>query len=204
MTTAPIEVYADVLCPFAHAAIHLVLDRRPDEADRHRLQVRAWPLELINDEPADPGLVAAEVDRLRETTVPDLFVGFDRGNLPTTALPAFALAAAANRKGPAFGEAVSLELRHRLWDRGEDVSDPDVLAEIAERNELRVSDEDRASIEHDLSEGRARGVEGSPHFFAGGGGVFCPPFSVSIDEGNRVEITPEPERFDTFVATAFG
>lgn len=204
MPTAPVEVFADVLCPFAHAAIHLVLDRRPDDADGHRLHVRAWPLEIINGGPTDPGLIAHEVDQLRDTVVPTLFTGFDRDRLTKSALPALAVAAAAYRKGPAVGEAVSLELRRRLWEHGEDVSDPAVLAEISGQHDVRVADDDRASIERDLTDGETRRVKGSPHFFAGGLSVFCPPFTVSTDDGDEIEITPEPERFDEFTAAAFG
>lgn len=205
MTEAPIEVFADVLCPFAHAAIHLVLDRRPEaEADRHRLHVRAWPLEVINGAPTDPGMVAHEVERLRETIVPDLFAGFDRATVRTSSLPALALTAAAYRDGLTVGEAVGLELRHRLWERGEDISDPSVLAEVGGEHGVLVTDDDRASIDADLSEGGVRRVQGSPHFFAGELSVFCPPFTVSTDHGDTIHITPEPERLDEFVTAAFG
>lgn len=202
-TASPVEVFADVLCPFAYAGIELLRSRRdPALASRYPLWVRAWPLEVINSAPFDPSLIAEEIVALRGTVVPDLFAGFDAGAFPSSSLPAFALAAAAYRDGYITGEAVSVELRHRLWERGQDISDPTILNEVAAAYSLEVTDADRASVTNDHSEGAERGVVGSPYFFAGGEGFFCPAMSVSHDE-RGFHVAATAERFEPFVAAAF-
>lgn len=197
-----IEIFADVLCPFAHVGIHKVLEARLDRGGSSPgLWIRAWPLEIVNDSPWDPELIAEEVAALRATVAPELFGGFDVTTFPATSLGALALAAAAYRSGPLVGEAVSIELRNRVWERGEDVASIEVLADIGAVHGIEVTDADRASVEADHAEGGTRGVVGSPYFFAGDEGFFCPAFAVSHDdEGFHVE--PRTERFAAFLDTA--
>ncbi|MBS1848578.1 MAG: DsbA family protein [Actinobacteria bacterium] len=206
MTTTPdpVEIFADMLCPFAHVGIHRVLEARLDRGGSSpKLWIRAWPLETINDGPFDGDLLADEIAALRGGVAPELFAGFDPKTFPSTAMPAFALAAAGHRVGPAVGEAVSIELRNRLWEHGEDIADPGVLAEVADVHGIEVTDADRATVAADHAEGEARGVIGSPYFFANGEGFFCPTFNVSRD-GSGFHVTPDRERFATFVAAALG
>src|SRR3546814_12695194 len=72
-----IEVFADIWCPFAHLGLRAVAQRR-DELGRGDVPmvVRAWPLELINDEPQDPKMAAEHVADLRAQCAPDAFAGF--------------------------------------------------------------------------------------------------------------------------------
>lgn len=199
-----IEVFADLLCPFAHVGIHQVLGARLDrDGPVPRLWIRAWPLETINGAPADPGLIGDEIAALRAGVTPGLFAGFDPSTFPSTALPAFAVAAAAYRRDPSLGEAVSIDLRNRLWEHGEDIADPGVLARVTDHHGVEVTEADRASVDHDRAEGEDRGVVGSPYFFAGGDGFFCPAFGVSRDDG-EFHVTPEPARFEEFLDAAFG
>ena len=47
-----IEVYADVWCPFAHVGLHYVVERRSALGRGDvLLDIRAWPLELVNGAP---------------------------------------------------------------------------------------------------------------------------------------------------------
>lgn len=199
-----VEVFADVLCPFAHAGIRRYLERRMamGQPDLH-LWVRAWPLEVVNGAEPDVAMLGEEIEALRAAVAPDLFGGFDPSNFPSTSMPAFAVAAAAYRVGPAIGEAVSLELRHRVWEEGQDVGDPEVLRQVVEANNLDLEASDRESVEADHSEGQRRGVIGSPHFFVGGDSFFCPSFTVSHDE-EGFHIEPDTERFDRFLAAVVG
>lgn len=199
-----VEIFADMLCPFAHVGIHRVLEARLDRGgSTPKLWIRAWPLETINDGPFDGDLLADEIAALRAGVAPELFAGFDARTFPATAMPAFALAAAAYRVAPAVGEAVSIDLRNRLWEHGQDIADPGVLVEVGETHGVEVTDEDRATVAVDHAEGVARGVIGSPYFFANGDGFFCPAFRVSRDDAG-FHVTPDRERFAAFVDVALG
>lgn len=198
-----IEIFADMLCPFAHVGIHKLLEARLDRGGSSpRMWVRAWPLETINGAPADAAVLDAEIAALRATVAPELFTGFDPATFPATAVPAFTVAAAAYRRDATVGEAVSIDLRSRLWEHGQDIADPDVLAEVIDRHDLEVGDADRASVEADHTDGAARGVVGSPYFFAAGDGFFCPAFEVSRDDAG-FHVTPDPTRFAAFLDAAF-
>ena len=84
-----IEVFADVWCPFAHVGLNCVVDRRAQaEAEEVRLNVRAWPLELVNGEPLDPVTTTHHVRDLQRQVAPNLFRRFDAKHFPRTSLPA--------------------------------------------------------------------------------------------------------------------
>ena len=201
--TATIEVFADLGCPFTHVGLLRVTQRR-DELGRTdvRLLVRAWPLEIVNGTPLDPDFIAEEVEEIHEQVAGDAFVGFRQEAFPATSIPGMALAARGYDVGPDVGEAISLELRALLFERGVDVADPAVLAEVASRHGVAASsspDDDRARVEADLQNGRARGVIGSPHFFTRSGDFFCPSLDIRRDAAGHLRITADPEGFDAFV-----
>jgi predicted DsbA family dithiol-disulfide isomerase len=198
-------VFADVACPFTHVGLRRfveVRDRlgRPDV----RLRLRAWPLEVVNGEPLDPAFVHEEIDALRERVAPELFVGFDEAAFPATSLPALALASAASRRDRATGEAVSLELRDLLFERGRDVADPEVLGTVSERFGVVAAPRDRAEVLADHREGVARGVVGSPYFFTPGGSFFCPTLDISHGADGELRVGFDADGFDRFVLACFG
>lgn len=199
----PIEVFADVWCPFTHVGLRRFVELRARVPEPPDLHVRAWPLERVNGRPLDPDFVAEEIEQLQASVASELFSGFDRGRFPSTTLPALALSGRAYQASPAVGEAVALELRDRLFERGEDISDPDVLRAVADAHDLpadAVHDEELAI--RDWQEGRARGVIGSPHFFTPGGDFFCPALDVRKVDGHLL-ITADPEGFDRFIRSCF-
>ncbi|MBX7433582.1 DsbA family protein [Mycobacterium sp. Y57] len=187
-----VEVFADVLCPFTHAGLHTLIDRRAALGHTEpRLRIRAWPLELINGKPLDAHHIGVEVAALRASVRPDLFTGFSVDSFPRTSMTAFALAAAANRSGdPVLSEEVGLALRDAVFEKGLDIGRPEVVAPIAARFGLEPLDAEAASaaVHADWEEGRARGVIGSPHFFTDDlEGRFCPVLDISRDDvGNFV------------------
>jgi predicted DsbA family dithiol-disulfide isomerase len=187
-----VEVFADVLCPFTHAGLHTLIDRRTELGHTEpRLQIRAWPLELINGAPLDAHHIGMEVEALRTSVRPDLFSGFSVDSFPGTSMAAFALAAAAARTAdPVLVEEVGIALRDAVFERGLDIGKPELVAPIAERFGLEPLDPDAtsAAVQADWDEGRARGVVGSPHFFtADGSSMFCPVLDISRDDvGNFV------------------
>jgi predicted DsbA family dithiol-disulfide isomerase len=200
-----IEVFADVWCPFTHVGLRRLFARRA-EADRPDvpIRVRSWPLEVVNGVPLAADLVAEEVEALRRQVAPDLFVGFDVGGFPGSTLAALDLAAAAYRRGTSFGEQVSLDLRAALFEEGRAIDDPKVLAEIARRSGIEVLGAvDRDRVLADLAEGRERGVVGSPHFFLGDVGWFCPALDIRRVEGG-LRIEADTAALDEFAAACFG
>jgi predicted DsbA family dithiol-disulfide isomerase len=201
---AVIEVFADVRCPFTHVGLRRLVERRAAVGGHDvTLLVRAWPLELVNGAPLDPDLIAEEVDEIRAQVAPDLFAGFDRGEFPSTSLPALALAAAGYADGPAAGEAVSLSLRDALFEDGRDIASPDVQRAIAGAAGIDLPGEDmQKRVLDDWAEGRARGVIGSPHFFLGDDGFFCPSLDISRVDGH-LRITSDPAAFDAFLERCF-
>lgn len=199
-----LEVFADIGCPFAYVGLRRLVARR-EELGRPDVQLRvhAWPLELVNGTPLDPPFIAEEVEVLRDTVAPDLFLGFVESTFPATSLPAFDLVEAAYGVDMATGERVSLAVRTALWEDGRDVADPAVLAEVAAAHGVTVDgDTARAGVLADWEHGRARGVRGSPEFFVGGEAYFCPVLDISRVDGElhvRIDETSMP----TFLAACF-
>ena len=199
-----LEVFADIGCPFAYVGLRRLVARR-EELGRADVQLRvhAWPLELVNGTPLDPAFIAEEVEVLRDTVAPDLFLGFVESAFPATSLPAFDLVEAAYAVDLATGEAVSLAVRAALWEDGRDVADPAVLAEVAGAHGVTVDGAaSRAGVLADWEQGKARGVRGSPEFFVGGEAYFCPVLDIRRVDGElqvRVDETSMPE----FLAACF-
>jgi predicted DsbA family dithiol-disulfide isomerase len=197
-----IRVFADVVCPFTHVGLRRLVERRRELGVGAVLRVRAWPLELVNGQPLDAALVAEEVEELRDQVAPDLFTGFDPTRFPTSSLPAMALAHAAYRRSSEVGERVSLALRHTLFEEGRDIGTAEVLVDVARAHGLEPPGEvDRAEILADWEEGRRRGVQGSPHFFVGDVGFFCPALEIAR-VGDHLRITSDPVAFESFLAHA--
>lgn len=196
-----IEVFADVGCPFTHVGLRAFAALRGERGlTEPLLRVRAWPLEVVNGAPLTGSFLAPEVTALQQGPAPDLFAGFDATAFPVTTRPAMISAAAAYRVGPEVGEAFSLAVRDALWEQGRDVADPEVLALL--RADLGVPDPlpaDVASIEADLTEGRERGVTGSPHFFTPRGDFFCPSLDITHDDDGRMRVRFDTDGFARFV-----
>ena len=203
-----VEVFADVLCPFTHAGLHTLIDRRTARGlSEPRLRIRAWPLELINGKPLDPHHIGAEIVALRASVRPDLFAGFSEEAFPSTAMVAYALTAAADRTGdPALMEEIGIALRDAVFEHGLDVGRPEVVAAIAARFGLEPLDADatRVAVQGDWDEGKARGVVGSPHFFTSdGGNWFCPSLAISRDDAGAFVVAWK-QGTEEFVERVFG
>ena len=202
--TKVVEVWADVACPFTHVGLRRFVQARA-EAGRGdvRLWVRPWPLEIVNREPLDPGFIAEEVAELRKHLVPGMFRGFTEAAFPATSVPALALAARGYAHGFDVGEAISLELRHLLFEEGVDVSQAAVLDQVAARHELTRTRE-TALVTSEYANGVQRGVVGSPHFFTAVGDFFCPALDISRDRGGHLYVRADPDRFARFLDACFG
>jgi len=187
-----VEVFADIVCPFTHVGLRRLSEQRHARHVRLTLRVRAWPLEWINGTPLAPELLTREIQALRAQVAPDLFAEFDPTLFPLTSIPAFGLTAAAYNLDDATGAAVSLAIRDALFEHGRDISDQDVLREIGRRFGIEPLDLASAAsaVRVDWERGKARAVQGSPHFFVGDRNWFCP----------SLDITRNGERFDIQLA----
>ena len=87
-----IDVYADIVCPFAHAGLRTVVRRRKQLGRDMVLRVRAWPLELVNGTPLDPAVTWEHAGDLRTQVAPDLFRHLDVDRFPSSTLDALAVA----------------------------------------------------------------------------------------------------------------
>ena len=194
-------MFADIWCPYAHVGIRRFVHRRwAVRRDDLVLQVRAWPLELVNGEPLDAHHVAEQVHDLRQQVAPDLFGAFDSARFPCTTLPALDLVNDAYAAGAMTGERASLAVRDALFERGQDISDPDVLDRL--RVDLALGPPRpgaRRQVLAEWAEGRRRGVVGSPHFFVGDAGFFCPTLQIDRQDGHR-RIRIDSKGFDELFA----
>ncbi len=200
-----IEVYADIVCPFTHVGLRRLSEARHQRGIARPLRVRAWPLEWINGTHLGADLLAREIEALREDVAPDLFAGFDAALFPLTSIPALGLAAAAYAVDDTTGAAMSMALRDALFEQGENIADPDVLCDIGRRFDLDLPDRETSerAVRSDWERGKERGVQGSPHFFVGDTGWFCPSLDIS-HTGDRFDIRTADATAREFYAAAFG
>ncbi|MBK5289619.1 MAG: DsbA family protein [Acidimicrobiia bacterium] len=199
-----IEVFADISCPFTYVGLRSLVDRRAAVGSANRIVVHAWPLEWVNGRGVTAEAVAPEISALRASVAPELFAGFNPETFPVTTLPALALCARAYRTGVDTGEAVALATRIALFEQGLDVSDPEVLHDLALAHDLdpTETDSDRADVAREYEDGKTRGVVGSPYFIVDGGGFFCPSLEISKQDG-EFSVVLDTKAFEDFVSRAF-
>jgi predicted DsbA family dithiol-disulfide isomerase len=200
-----IEVYADVWCPFAYVGLQYVVERRSALGREDvLLDIRAWPLELVNGAPLDADATASHVRELRSQVAPQLFRGFDLSHFPRTSLPALAYAHAAYRQDPKKGEAMSLALREALFEEGLDISQPDVLSDLAQSFDVGPSGAaDAEGVRRDWADGVRRGVRGSPHFYCGDVDAFCPSLDISRSKDGQLMVKRDTAVLEGFLANCF-
>ena len=197
--TTTVEVFADITCPFTHVGLKQVVRHVADMDRPAEVIVRAWPLEWVNGSPLAVDAVIVKAAALTEQLQVDDFAGLRADRWPASTVPALNLAAAAYARDAATGLAVSLELRAALFEHGVDVGDPDALALIAAAHGLPAPTADPvAAVRADYESGQARGVQGSPHFFVGADGFFCPALDLGHDTDGHLTA-----RFDQHMLADF-
>ncbi|WP_395152487.1 DsbA family protein [Ilumatobacter sp.] len=184
--TATIEVFADINCPFTHVGLKVIAAEVETLNQAVDIRVRAWPLEWVNGSSLDVDGVALKVAALEAQLDVDDFRGFRRDRWPHTTLSALNLVDAAYQRDPATGFAVSLLLRRLLFEEGQDISDQQVLAEVANEFALPMPPMEASDgVQADYAEGKRRGVRGSPDFWIEGREFFCPSLDIGHDpDGN--------------------
>jgi DSBA-like thioredoxin domain len=195
-----VEVFADISCPFTHLGLAMVADTLAETSPGADIRVRAWPLEWVNGSPLDAAATGEKIEALRAQLGTDRFSGFRTDRWPATTIPALNLAAAAYETDPFTGLRVSLALRSALFEQGEDVSDGQVLSEIAASFDLAPPlVEPSAAVLADYSEGQHRLVSGSPHFWIDGHDYFCPSLDLGHDAAGGLTARLDPDGLLGFV-----
>ncbi len=196
-----IEVFADITCPFTHVGLKQVVRHVAEMNDPVAVVVRAWPLEWVNGTPLDVDAVVVKAKALSQQLGVDDFSGLRADRWPKTTIPALNLAASAYERDAATGLAVSMELRSALFEQGVDVGDPVALELIATAHGLPVPGREASqSVQRDYDAGRARPVQGSPHFFVGGDGFFCPALDLGHDTAGHLTARFDSEMLAEFFA----
>lgn len=197
-----VEVFADIGCTFTHVGLHTLTAARTERGLDVRFHVRAWPLEWVNGALPEAAAVARQVEALRTQVAPQLFGGFRTEALPATTIPALGLTIEAYCGDLERGEAVSLAVRDELFERGRDVSDRRVLAEVAAGAGVALPSPERAEalVRADYDEGKRRGVVGSPHFFTPDGeSLFCPSLKITKGDDGRLQVDMKPGAVDALL-----
>lgn len=198
-----LEVFADVSCPFTHVGlVRFVRERERRGLTGPVLWVRPWPLELVNGEPLTGPGIGPKVAALRASVAPDLFAGFDAETFPSSTLPVLAAEAAAHRVDPVIGERFSLAVRDALFERGLDPTSPAVLDGLLADHGIDPGSLDPGEVLDGWREGRDRNVVGSPYFFTGSAGWFCPSLSIDHDDAGYA-ISVDVDGFEAFLTTVF-
>jgi len=200
-----IEVFADIWCPFAYVGLRMIRDYR-DKLGAHDtvIIVRSWPLELVNDAPMDPAKAKGNCEALREQVAPDAFSHVNVDSFPTSTLDALTLIAHAYSISEDVGEKAAFRVREALFEEGRDISDRAVLDDLAA--ELGVSDyydPTYEAVRKDWEEGKRRRVIGSPHFFYGAVGTFCPSLQMTREAATGLTINTDTTRLQEFLKQCF-
>ena len=205
MTLENIEVFADIWCPFTHVGLRMVDSyRKKIGREDVAIIVKSWPLEWVNGSPMNPDKTKANCTALRQQVASDAFANVDFGAFPKSTLDALSLVSQAYDVSAKLGEKASFAVRDALFERGEDIADPLVLQAIGEAIGLNFQpDSDHLAVKREWEEGKARGVQGSPHFFHSEENVFCPSLVISKSENHGMEIHTDAARLQGFLETCF-
>jgi predicted DsbA family dithiol-disulfide isomerase len=197
-----IEIYADVVCPFAYVGLTRLMQKRASLGrDDVHLQIRSWPLELVNNEPVEGIFIGHEIDEIAPQIAPDLFKGFQAANFPASSMPSLALTAAAYDLDDQTGERVAMAVRRALFENGQNVADTAVLQAIAEQYGLAsLGTKDQVLSEY--ARGQERGAVGSPHFFIDDDSQFCPVLDISKVDGH-LKVNVDQPAMDELINRCF-
>jgi predicted DsbA family dithiol-disulfide isomerase len=216
-TPGVVTVYGDLTCPFASLAIAGLRAARDRLGCDVRLDVRAFPMELINREPHDFGLLEFE-----KPVVMALWPSLDwrRWRAEPTAWPVstlLPLEAVQAAKRPEVGglrasEELDCALRRALFVDSRCIALLPVILEVAEecadldwtalRDTLKAGTS-RADIFHHLGQQERGAVRGSPHVFTADGRDWLNP-GLELDHVGDYQVVKrhDPHVYEEIVRTA--
>ncbi|MFJ1784188.1 DsbA family protein [Streptomyces anulatus] len=180
-------VFADIGCPWAHLAVYRLHTVRAalGLGERVRFDIRAFPLELINEMSTPKLILEAEtpvVGALEPEAGWQLWQRPDH-TYPVSTLLAMEAVEAAKEQGLAASETLDRALRVALFGQSRTVTMRHEILAVArecgvDAEELKralVRGSARAAVEEQLAVSLSDAVQGSPHVFAPGGGGPPPP-----------------------------
>jgi predicted DsbA family dithiol-disulfide isomerase len=184
-----IVVYSDLVCSFAHLAVHRLHRARAALGLEHAVAFdhRAFPLELFNEEVNPRPGVDSEIAVLGGLAPEAGWAMWHAPDwaYPSTVLPALEAVQAAKEQSLAAGEVLDLALRRAFWADSRCIAQRHVILDVA-RGAPDVLDVDRLAAA--LDDGRARRavidqwqqarhgkVRCSPHLFLPDGGDVANP-----------------------------
>ena len=176
-----IVVFADLGCPWAHVTVRRLWSarERANLGDRLRFDLRAFPLELVNERPTPFGPLQREIPPLQEIE-PDAGWALwtaEPTTWPVTTLPAMEAVEAAKEQGLEASEHLDVELRRAFFGASRCISLRTVVLDVAAGCGRVNAD----ALAEALDDGRARrsmlegywtaadAVDGSPHVFLADG-----------------------------------
>lgn len=177
-----VAVYADIGCPWSHVAVFRLHSTRARLGldQRVRFDIRAFPLELINEQPTPKRILDAEIP-VAGALEPE--AGWQMWQRPTYEFPVTTLLAleaveAAKEQGLRASEALDRALRVAFFGRSRCISMRDEILDVASS----CDEMDPDPLKKSLDDGSARpaiieqwhvagacSVEGSPHLFLADG-----------------------------------
>ncbi|MBV9846261.1 MAG: DsbA family protein [Kutzneria sp.] len=176
VTAGTIQVWSDLLCPFAYVGLLRLRRARKRLGLDVRLEHRAFPLELFNgphprrgtdSEAVGLGRIEPEAG-FRLWTAPE-------DTYPNTVLLATEAVAAASTQGSAAAEELDLALRRAFWTRSLPIAHRQVILDVAsEVSAVRIdvpalageldSGRHRVTVMHDFAVAQTDAIAGSPTF----------------------------------------
>ena len=175
-------VFADLGCPWAHVAVRRLWAARDEAglAERLRFDIRAFPLELVNERSTPFTAVARLEAPVLCELEPD--AGWEpwsapESTWPVTMLPAMEAVEAAKEQGLEASEHLDVELRRAFFGASRCISLRSVILDVA----AGCGRVDADALGEALDDGRARrslldgywsvadSVKGSPHVFLADG-----------------------------------
>jgi predicted DsbA family dithiol-disulfide isomerase len=215
-----IQVWSDIGCPWAHAAVWRLWDarRRLGLEQRVRFDHRVFPLELFNSQPTPRNELEPEIPACSSLAPRAGWQPWSAPDWawPVTMLPAMEAVQAAKEQGLAASEALDRGLRRAFWAESRCVSLRHVILEVA--SETDGLDLDRLASALDAGSARRAlfeqwevaktdAVAGSPHLFLPDGtNAENPGVETSWAEEDGVWIPTivrdDPSVYDEFVRRA--
>jgi predicted DsbA family dithiol-disulfide isomerase len=200
VASGTVVVFGDLGCPWAHVAVHRLRRARASAGLEGvlRIDVRAFPLELVNERPTPFRALQLEVPPLRELE-PD--AGWEawsarESEWPVTTLLPMEAVEAAKEQGLEASEHLDVELRRAFFAQSRCISLRSVILDVA----AGCGRVDADALADALDDGRARRalldgywsassvVSGSPHLFLPDGSDVHNPGVEFHWEGRRLVI----------------
>ncbi|MEW2138083.1 DsbA family protein [Streptomyces sp. NPDC005409] len=178
-----ITVFSDIWCSFAHIAIHRLHTTRSRLGLENQVSfdLRAFPLELLNDAPSPRPGTDSEVGRMASL---EPAAGWQLWQAkdwlyPSTVLPALEAVQAAKAQSLAASEQLDLGLRKAFWAESRSISHRKVILDVAAETGVV----DVTALAESLDDGRARSTLSGQAALARTDAIRCSPH-VFLPDGS--------------------